>query len=41
LRLTKEALDLSVGGLTLEDAIRLEDRNQAMCIAEVASGMGR
>jgi len=37
LRLTKEALDLSVGAMTLEDAIRLEDRNQAMCIAEVAA----
>ena len=41
LRLTKEALDLSVGGMTLEDAIRLEDRNQAMCIAEVAAATQR
>ncbi len=40
LRLTKEALDASVGGMTLEDAIRLEDRNQAMCIAEVAASGG-
>lgn len=41
LRLTKEALDLAVGAMTLEDAIRLEDRNQAMCIAEVAASMQR
>lgn len=38
LRLTKEALDSNSGGKTLEDAIRLEDRNQAMCIAELAAG---
>lgn len=38
LRLTKEALDANTGGTTLEDAIRLEDRNQAMCIAELAAG---
>jgi len=37
LRLTKEALDRNVGGMSLEDAIRLEDRNQAMCIAELAA----
>jgi enoyl-CoA hydratase len=38
LRLTKEALDRNAGAMSLEDAIRLEDRNQAMCIAELASG---
>ncbi len=38
LRLTKEALDANTGGTSLEDAIRLEDRNQAMCIAELAAG---
>lgn len=35
LRLTKEAMDRNVGGMTLEDAIRLEDRNQAMCISQL------
>ncbi|MFN7955581.1 MAG: enoyl-CoA hydratase/isomerase family protein [bacterium] len=40
LRLTKEAIDLSAGGMTLEETIRLEDRNQAMCIAEVAASGG-
>ena len=35
LKLTKEALDLNMGGRTLEEAIRLEDRNQAMCIAQL------
>jgi enoyl-CoA hydratase len=38
LRLTKEALDRNPGAMSLEDAIRLEDRNQAMCIAELALG---
>jgi len=38
LRLTKEALDLNAGSATLEDAIRLEDRNQAMCIAQLTAG---
>jgi len=38
LRLTKEALDRNQGAASLEDAIRLEDRNQAMCIAELAAG---
>ena len=38
LRLTKEALDRNTGAMSLEDAIRLEDRNQAMCIAELAMG---
>jgi len=35
LRLTKEAIDRNTGGMSLEDAIRLEDRNQAMCIAQI------
>lgn len=34
LRLTKEALNRNVGGLSLEDAIQIEDRNQAMCIVQ-------
>jgi enoyl-CoA hydratase len=38
LRLTKEALDQNASGVTLEEAIRLEDRNQAMCIAQLTSG---
>lgn len=37
LRLTKEALNHNTGGMSLEDAIRLEDRNQAMCIAQLAA----
>jgi enoyl-CoA hydratase len=37
LRLTKEALDRNTGGMSLEDAVRLEDRNQAMCIAELSA----
>ncbi len=40
LRLTKEALDRNAGGMSLEDAIRLEDRNQAMCIAQLAAKLG-
>ncbi len=39
LRLTKEALDRNAGAMSLEDAIRLEDRNQALCIAQLAAGM--
>lgn len=35
LRLTKEALDAAVGGLSLEQTIQLEDRNQAMCISQL------
>lgn len=35
LRLTKEALDAAAGGLSLEQTIRLEDRNQAMCISQL------
>lgn len=38
LRLTKEALDRNTGGMSLEDAIRLEDRNQALTIAQLISG---
>lgn len=35
LRLTKEALHRNIGAISFEDAIALEDRNQAMCIAEL------
>lgn len=38
LRVTKEALEQNCGGVTLEEAIRLEDRNQALCIAQIMSG---
>lgn len=38
LRLTKEALDQNTSGVSLEEAIRLEDRNQALCIAELSAG---
>ena len=38
LRLTKEALDANAGGVTLEQAVALEDRNQAMCIAQLTAG---
>ena len=41
LRLTKEALDRNTGCATLEDAIRLEDRNQAMCISQLTLSSGR
>jgi enoyl-CoA hydratase len=37
LRLTKEALNRNTGGLSLEDAIQIEDRNQAMCIVQMAT----
>lgn len=37
LRLTKEALNRNAGGLSLEDAIQIEDRNQAMCIVQMAT----
>lgn len=40
LRLTKEALDANGAGVSLEQAIRLEDRNQAMCIAELSAARG-
>lgn len=35
LRLTKEALNRNTGGMSLEDAIQLEDRNQSMCVMQV------
>ena len=38
LRVTKEALDRNTGGMSLEDAIRLEDRNQALTIMQVVMG---
>lgn len=38
LRLTKEALNANASGASLEDAIRLEDRNQALCITKLTSG---
>ncbi len=41
LRLTKEALDRNNGGATLEDAIRLEDRNQALCISQLTAFSGK
>ncbi len=41
LRLTKEALDRNAGAMSLEDAMRLEDRNQAMCIAQLATSLKR
>lgn len=37
LRVTKEALEQNCGGVSLEEAIRLEDRNQALCIAQMAA----
>jgi len=37
LRVTKEALHLNCGGVSLEEAIRLEDRHQALCIAQMAA----
>lgn len=37
LRLTKEALNRNTGGLSLEDAVMLEDRNQAMCMVEMTT----
>ncbi|SHJ70074.1 Enoyl-CoA hydratase/carnithine racemase [Desulfatibacillum alkenivorans DSM 16219] len=38
LKLTKEAMDQNTGNVSLEQAIKLEDRNQAMCIAQLATG---
>jgi len=38
LRLTKEAINQNMGAASIEDAIRLEDRNQALCIAQLAAG---
>ncbi len=40
LRLTKEALNRNVGGLSLEDAIQIEDRNQAMCVVQTYGHQG-
>jgi len=39
LKLTKEALNVNLGPVSLEAAIRLEDRNQAMLIANLAAGL--
>jgi enoyl-CoA hydratase len=36
LRLTKEAITRNMGGQALEDAVHIEDRNQALCIALLA-----
>ncbi|MBU2488205.1 MAG: enoyl-CoA hydratase/isomerase family protein [Proteobacteria bacterium] len=41
LRVTKEALNANLGGCTLEQAVRLEDRNQALCIAGMTHPAGR
>ncbi len=35
LKLTKEALNVNAGATSLEAAIRLEDRNQALCITQL------
>jgi enoyl-CoA hydratase len=40
LRVTKEALNRNIGGVTLEDAILFEDRNQAMCISQLTAAGG-
>ena len=37
LRVTKEAMNRNIGGMTLEDAILFEDRNQALCITQLTS----
>ncbi len=37
LKLTKEALNINAGAASLEAAIRLEDRNQALCITQLLS----
>lgn len=37
LKLTKEALDVNAGAPSLEAAIRIEDRNQALCITQLLS----
>jgi enoyl-CoA hydratase len=41
LRLTKEALNQNSGPISLEEAIRLEDRNQALLIANLAQSLKR
>ncbi len=38
LRVTKEALNRNTGGMSLEDAISLEDRNQALTIMQIVMG---
>lgn len=35
LQLTKDAINCNIGGMSLEDALRIEDRNQAMTIAQL------
>ncbi|HUT52629.1 MAG TPA: enoyl-CoA hydratase/isomerase family protein [bacterium] len=40
LRVTKEAINRNTGGMTLEDAILFEDRNQAMCISQLTAPGG-
>jgi enoyl-CoA hydratase len=40
LKLTKEALDVNSGAVSLESAIRLEDRNQSLCISQLLSPRG-
>jgi len=37
LKLTKEALNVNAGASSLEAAIRIEDRNQALCITQLLS----
>ncbi len=37
LQLTKDAINSNIGGISLEDALRIEDRNQAMCISQLAN----
>ena len=41
LRLTKEALNQNAGPVSLEAAVKLEDRNQAMLIANLAATLKR
>jgi len=41
LRLTKEALNQNAGPISLEEAIQLEDRNQALLIANLAATLKR
>lgn len=41
LRLTKEALDSNTGAASLEDAIKLEDRNQTMALVETAAAFSK
>jgi enoyl-CoA hydratase len=39
LALTKEALNVNPAGASLEDAIKLEDRNQSLCIVQMAANL--